>query len=131
MVIFDSSIIIDVLRKKKTAMDLIQAYAEKEHIAITVIGKYEILRGTTEKDVNLVSELLSQFVLYDFGDTMIRDAVIAHKKLTAKGIMVNELDVLIAGIAAAKNEELITKDRDFFKFESPKITVLWASCPEL
>jgi predicted nucleic acid-binding protein len=124
MVIFDSSIIIDVLRKKNYAKDLIESYAEKERIATTVISKYEILRGTTEKDAGLVSGLLNQFVIYDFEDTVVKEAVKAHKRLAEKGKMVNELDVLIAGIVAANNETLITKDKDFLNFESAKIIVL-------
>jgi predicted nucleic acid-binding protein len=124
MVVFDSSIIIDVLRQKRSAKDLIESYAEKEQIATTVISKYEILRGTTEKDLGLVSGLLSQFVIYDFDDIVVREAVKAHKRLAEKGKMVNELDILIAGIVAANNETLITKDKDFLNFESAKIIVL-------
>ena len=124
MVVFDSSVIIDVLRKKKYAKDLIESYAEKERIAITVISKYEILRGTTERDAALVSGLINQFVIYDFDDSVVREAVKAHKKLAEKGKMVNELDVLIAGIVAANNETLITKDKDFLNFGSAKIIVL-------
>lgn len=124
MVVFDSSIIIDVLRKKNSAKELIESYAEKEQIAITVISKYEILRGTNEKDATLVSGLLSQFVIYDFEDTVVKEAVKAHKKLAEKGKMINEFDVLIAGIVAANNETLITKDKDFLNFESAKIIVL-------
>ena len=62
MVIFDSTIIIDALREKKTAMDLVESYSKKERIAITVISKFEVLRGTSEKNVSLVTELLSHFV---------------------------------------------------------------------
>jgi predicted nucleic acid-binding protein len=124
MVVFDSSIIIDVLRQKRSAKDLIESYAEKEQISTTVISKYEILRGTTEKDLGLVSGLLSQFVIYDFDDIVVREAVKAHKRLAEKGKMVNELDILIAGIVAANNETLITKDKDFLNFESAKIIVL-------
>ncbi|MGA3059939.1 MAG: type II toxin-antitoxin system VapC family toxin [Candidatus Bathyarchaeia archaeon] len=124
MVIFDSSIVIDALRKKKSVMDLIESYAEKERIAITVISKYEILRGTIEKDISLVSELLSQFVIYDLEDSGIREAVKSYKRLAEKGKLVNDLDVLIAGIASANNETLITKDKDFLSFENVKIIVL-------
>ena len=124
MVIFDSSIIIDVLRKKKTAKNLLESYSEKEQIGTSVISKCEILRGTNEKDIDLVSGLLSQFVIYDFDYSVVKDAVKAHKKLADKGKMVNELDVLIAGVASANNETLITKDKDFLNFESAKIIVL-------
>jgi predicted nucleic acid-binding protein len=123
-VVFDSSIIIDVLRKKNSAMDLTESYTEKERITITVISKYEILMGTTEKDAGLVSGLLSQFVIYDLEDSVVKEPVKAHKKLAEKGKMINELDVLIAGIVAANNETLITKDKDFLNFESAKIIVL-------
>jgi predicted nucleic acid-binding protein len=84
MVVFDSSIIIDVLRQKRSAKDLIESYAEKEQISTTVISKYEILRGTTEKDLGLVSGLLSQFVIYDFDDIVVREAVKAHKRWPKK-----------------------------------------------
>ena len=124
MVVFDSSIIIDALRKKKTVMDLIESYSKKERVAITVISKFEILRGTTEKNVSLATELLSHFVVYNFEDDAMTEVVKTYKKLKEKGRMVNELDVLIAGIAAANNETLITKDKDFLKFESAKIIVL-------
>jgi predicted nucleic acid-binding protein len=124
MVVFDSSIIIDVLMKKKSVVELIEAYSKKERIAITVISKFEILRGTTEKNVSLVTELLSHFVVYDFGDCTVTEVVKAYKKLKEKGRMVNELDVLIEGITSANNETLITKDKDFLNFESAKIIVL-------
>jgi predicted nucleic acid-binding protein len=124
MVVFDSTIIIDALREKKTIMDLVESYSKKERIAITVISKFEILRGTTEKNVSFATELLSHFVVYDFEDNAVNEAVKAYKKLKERGKMVNELDVLIASIAAANNETLITKDKDFLKFESAKIIVL-------
>ena len=124
MVVFDSSIIIDALRGKKTALDLIESYSGKERIAITVISKYEILRGTPDRDANLVSGLIRQFIILNFEDSVVDAVVKAYRRLTEKGRMVNEFDLLIAGIAAANNETLITKDRDFLNFESPKIIVL-------
>ena len=124
MVVFDSSLIVDALRKKKAVMDLIESYSRKERVAITVISKYEILRGTSEKNVSLVSELLNQFVIYDFEDFAIAEVIKAYKKLKEKGKIINELDLLIAGIVAANNETLITRDRDFLNLGSAKIVVL-------
>jgi len=124
MVVFDSSIIIDALRKKKTVVDVLESYSKKERLVITVISKFEILRGTTEKNESLVAELLSHFIVYDFEDHAITEVVKAYKKLKEKGKMVNELDILIAGIAAANNETLVTKDKDFLNFENAKIIVL-------
>ena len=124
MVVFDTPIIIDVLRQRKSALNLLASYSKKETIAITAISKYEILRGTKERNLNLVSQLFTQFVIYDFDDSSIEEAVKAYKKLKDKGKMTNELDLLIEGIATANNETLITKDRDFLNFENPRIIIL-------
>ena len=124
MVVFDTSIIIDVLRQRKSALNLLASYSKKETIAITAISKYEILRGTKERNLNLVSQLFTQFVVYDFDDSSIEEAAKAYKKLKDKGKMTNELDLLIEGIVTANNETLITKDRDFLNFENPRIIIL-------
>ena len=124
MVVFDSNIIVDALRQKRSALDLIDAYLEKEKLAITIVNKYEVLRGFSEKEESIVSEFLSQFVVYELEDSAITEAVKAYKKLAEKGKMVGELDILIAGIAAANNETLVTRDKDFLNLENPKITVV-------
>ena len=124
MVIFDTSLIVDASRRKKSALDLIESYAGKERIATTVITKYEMLRGVTKQDAGFVSELLKKFVIFDFGEDAVEEAVKAYQTLSGKGKMINELDLIIAGIAAANNETLITKDKDFLNLESNKIIVL-------
>ena len=124
MVVFDSSLLIDALRKKKDALDLIDYYSEKERVAITIISKYEILRGAKEKNMNLINGLLSRFIIYDFEDSSIMEAVRIYRRLKAKGRLVSELDVLVAGIAATNNETLITRDKDFLNFENERISVV-------
>ena len=124
MVVLDSSIIIDALRLKNAALDLIDSYSGKETVAITIISKYEVLRGATGKDLDIALSLFRRFRILDFDDLAVDEVVKAYKRLVDKGKMVNELDLLIAGIAAANNETLLTRDRDFLKFESPKIIVL-------
>jgi len=124
MVIFDTSLLVDAIKKKKEARHLIESCTENEPIATTVINQYELLRGASEKDTGLVSEWLDQFVIYDFNDLALRETVTAYKKLAGKGKLVSELDVLIAGIAAANNETIVTRDKDFLNFESPKIIVV-------
>jgi len=124
MVVFDSNIIVDALRQKRSALDLIDAYSEKEKLAITIVNKYEVLRGFSEKEESIVSEFLSQFVVYELEDSAINEAVKAYKKLAEKGKMVGELDILIASIVAVNNETLVTRDKDFSNFENPWIIVV-------
>jgi len=124
MVIFDTSLMVDASRKRKYALDLIATYSEKERLATTIITKYEMLRGAPEQYIELVSNLLNRFVILDFGNGALDATVKVYKNLRGKGKLINELDVMIAGIAAANNETLITRDKDFLNFESNKIIVL-------
>ena len=124
MVVFDTSVVVDASKKRKYALDLIESYLGKEQIATTIITKYEMLRGAPQKDLAFVSNMLSRFIILGFGDTAADKTVELYKKLKEKGALINELDIIIAGIATANNETLVTKDRDFLKLESHRITVL-------
>ncbi|MGA3110996.1 MAG: hypothetical protein ABSE15_03080 [Candidatus Bathyarchaeia archaeon] len=85
MEFFGSSLVIDVLRKNKTARNLLESTAEKERVAITIISKYELLRGTGEKDLNLISGWLDQFIVYDFDDHAIAEVVKATRNWLIRG----------------------------------------------
>jgi predicted nucleic acid-binding protein len=124
MVILDTSVVIDISRKKKYALVLLASYQEKERIATTLITQYEMLRGTPEPYINYITELLNRFVILDFANNSLDETVKMYKKLKKKGKLINEIDIMIAGIAATSNETLITKDNDFLNLESDKIVVL-------
>jgi tRNA(fMet)-specific endonuclease VapC len=124
MVILDTSIIIDLSRKQKYALDLIASYQEKEQIATTIITQYEMLRGTPEPYINYITELLNRFIILDFETDALDETVKIYKKLKEKGTLINELDIMIAGIAATNNQTLITKDKDFQNLENNKIIVI-------
>ncbi len=99
-------------------------FPRRNRLPSPIISKYEILRGTNEESLKLISGWLDQFVVYYLYDQALEEVVRAYKKLADKGKLINELDVLIAGIVAANDETLITKDKDFLNFESTKIVVL-------
>jgi len=124
VVVLDTSLIVDAARKRKYALDLIESFLGKERIATTVVTQYEVLRRATKQSTGFISELLNRFVILDFGEDAVAESVKVYRSLSEKGKMINELDIIIAGIAAASNETLITKDKDFLNLESSKITVL-------
>ena len=124
MVILDTSLMVDVSRKKKYALDLIASYQGKEQIATTIITQYELLRGAPQQYVNYIVELLQRFIILDFEAAALDETVKIYQKLKEKGTLINELDIMIAGIAAANNQTLITKDNDFQNLENQKIVVI-------
>jgi len=124
MVILDTSVMVDVSRKKKYALDLIASYQEKERVSTTIITQYEMLRGAPESYINYIADLLNRFVILDFGTDALDETVKIYKKLKERGTLINELDIMIAGITATSKQTLITKDKDFLNLESDKIIVL-------
>src|SRR4030067_1387250 len=75
MVVFDTSLMVDASRKRKYALDLIASYSEKEQIATTIITKYEMLRGAPEHFIDLVSDLLKRFLIFDFGNDALDETI--------------------------------------------------------
>jgi len=124
MVLIDTTVMVDALRNKKIALTIIESYSGKDRLATSIITKYEILRGVTKKGANLASELLNRFIILDFDENSLAEAVRIYQTLSSEGKMINELDIIIAAIAAANNEVLITRDNDFSNLNSNKITIL-------
>ncbi len=71
-----------------------------------------------------MAELLGKFVIYDFQENSVLEVEKIYKRLSEKGKMVNELDLIIAGIAVTNNQTPITKDKDFSKLEENRIIIL-------
>jgi predicted nucleic acid-binding protein len=124
MVILDTSILIDLSRKQKYAIDLVASYQDKEQIATTIITQYEMLRGAPEPFLPYITNLINRFIILDFGNDTLVEAVKIYRKLKEQGTLINELDIIIASIAAANQQTLITKDTDFLILKNDKITVL-------
>jgi predicted nucleic acid-binding protein len=115
---------IDLSRKQKYALDLVASYQEKEQIATTIITQYEMLRGAPEPFLPYITNLLNRFIILEFSNDALVEAVKIYKNLKEEGALINELDIIIAAIAVASNETLITKDTDFLNLKNNKITVL-------
>lgn len=124
MVLFDTTIMVDALRNNKDALRTIEAYSGEELLATSIITKYEIMRGVTKKGANIAAELLERFVILDFDEVALVEAVKIYQSLSAEGKMISELDIMIAAIAVANDEVLITRDKDFANLNNSKIIVL-------
>ncbi|MBX8633217.1 MAG: type II toxin-antitoxin system VapC family toxin [Thermoplasmata archaeon] len=116
MTIFDTNIVIDYLRGKQQASEIM---ADKHsEIAITVITGYELLKGyRTKKEETTVNELLNRVRIYCMDNKSMRVSGSLYRELKSRRKLKNEADVLIAGIVLANNETLITADSDFSELE--------------
>ncbi len=115
----DTSIIIDILGNDAPLQEKLERIGER--ISTTVITKYELLKS---KNTDPVEGVLSIMEVYEFDGKSAEICARIFKSLKADGKMINELDILIASIAIAHDELLITRDKDFKRIKGLKLLVL-------
>ena len=103
-------IFIDIFGEKSERLDYIANL--NENVATTIINKYELLRGN-----NKIKNISESIIVYNSGDNEAREAAEPYLFLKHKGILVNELDIIITAIAKANNQQILTKDKDFENFQ--------------
>jgi len=103
MMLFDTSIIIEMLRKN--------IYKPG---AISIISLIEILRGVAKQKREAVKEVLENaFEIIAIDNDIILTYCDLYNHLKDKGELLSDADLLIAASAIAKRQKLITKDTDF------------------
>lgn len=121
MVVLDTNIVIDALHGNKTVIDEINTFVGDGKLAITAINRYELLRGLIpgeEEEKARLQEFLSSLVIHALGEKEINYSTEIYWKLKERGKLINELDIIIAGISLANNEMLLTNDKDFRSIKS-------------
>lgn len=113
MVVFDTNLLIDALSGQKKAIEAIGSYKGKESAAITVLSKYELLRGKKFSEQQTMDAMIGDLNVYGLGEQEVEESVGIYRALKAQGKMIDELDILIAGIAIARKEKLVTNDTGF------------------
>ena len=124
MVCLDTSVIIDFLAGEKKTVELIGSYARKERISTTTITEYELLKHQKVILRELAERFLDRIIVHPFDKSSAKESADFYVRLENQGKLVNENDILIAGITAATGETLLTKDKKFSNFASASIIVL-------
>ena len=117
--ILDTSILIEILGNNVALQDKLERL--NQQVSTTAVTKYELLRGQRHESA---IEMLANMEIYEFdGKTAERCAKI-FRYLNGRGKLINELDILIASIAIAHDELLVTRDNDFKSVDHLKLLVL-------
>lgn len=111
MTLLDTSVIIDFLAGDQKIVPIVQKLADQDSIKTTSITEYELLKHKTKLKKQLAEEFLSEITVYPFDSAAAKEAAKLFEELRDSGRMVNENDLLIAGIAIASNEVLLTRDQ--------------------
>ncbi len=80
----------------------------------TIITRYELLKGTKikEEEDDVVS-MLESMKVYQLDDETVKASSLIFKELKKNGKLIPEPDILIAGVAIAKGETLVSRDDHF------------------
>ena len=111
MVVIDTNVAIEYLKGNADIAAIVDSYAEKGGVAITAINRYELLQRVN--NTQPVLSLISEVNIYDFDERASDRAAEMWHTLKARGKVVDDLDLLIASIAASNGETLVTMDKSF------------------
>lgn len=124
MYILDSSILIEIINNTKRA-ELIHNTIGNLPVVTTSICLHEILSGNFNKQEKFIMEnILSNIETLPHTQEVAQIGAEIFKELKEKGNIINEFDILIAGICKANNATLITLDKDFAKINNLNAKIL-------
>ncbi len=125
MTIIDTSVIIAFLAGDEKIISLLKECQKNGDIKTTTVTEYELLKHKAKLKKDIAQELLSEMTILPFDRTSARKAAMLYEKLKEAGKMVNETDVLIAGISLSNDGEiLLTRDKKFSRFGEANIKVV-------
>ncbi|MDE1824824.1 MAG: type II toxin-antitoxin system VapC family toxin [Candidatus Micrarchaeota archaeon] len=124
MACLDTNIIIDYIHGVENARKLIEDYRKSEQITTTTATMYELLSSRDQQERQLATEFLSRIKVYVFDERASEVAANIRRKLELFGKLINDTDIMIAGIAFANDETLVTQDRDFERINSGRIDLV-------
>jgi predicted nucleic acid-binding protein len=115
-IVLDTDILIDFLRNKKEAIDLIETL-RNENLATTSINAFELFWGAHKAKSQLkpVEKLLNSVILLNTTRKSMREAGSIAADLDHRGIQVNVGDLLIAAICKVNNYAIVTNNKKHFE----------------
>ncbi len=127
-VLIDTDILSMFLRKDRKVVDKFKKYLrEYDSINISIITYYEIVSGLKYRDSHKYLDAFLDFVGYNSVLNLSIDSVNVaadiYNSLRKKGQLIDDIDILISGIAIANDLVLVTNnERHFQRVEGLQIS---------
>jgi tRNA(fMet)-specific endonuclease VapC len=129
-VILDTEVIVALLKGEAEANKALEKLNENgEQAATTILTAFELLRGAyisanPQRNLTEVKELLANIKIFDLTLQACEEASKIYNDLKKTGQLIGEMDTLIAAIAKANAETVMTRDKHFSRIQGIK-TVPW------
>jgi len=117
--ILETSFLIDMMRGRPEAVALVQAIDRSgENVALPSPGLFELWVGAgrsrrSREEMEKIDSLIAAFDVLPLTDADAKEAGLLQARLSLAGATMGTVDVLLAGMARARGETLVTGDRDF------------------
>ena len=120
MVVLDTNILVEILRNSKHSALLVEKISKTAPVSTTMINEYELLLGAKFSDKPFENETKVQVLLKKLTVLhLTKDSVALASQIQAnlmkKGQQVDFADLLIAAIALANNQTLVTRNVKHFE----------------
>jgi predicted nucleic acid-binding protein len=125
MTIIDTDLLIDFLDGNQEVREPMAKRMQSENLATTIINHYELFKGAESiKQEESIMALLNKIDAYPLDFASMKSAAKIFQTLKKAGNLIPESDILVAGIAHAHNELLLTRDKHFKKTTMIKIEII-------
>ncbi|MBN2093727.1 type II toxin-antitoxin system VapC family toxin [candidate division KSB1 bacterium] len=119
-VLIDTDILSYFLRNQENIVSHFEKYLDEyERINFSIITYYEILSGLKFKDARKQLDAFLEFTEYSSILSITKSSVEIssdiYRDLREKGTLIDDIDILIAGIALSHNLVLVTHNTSHFK----------------
>lgn len=118
--ILDTDILSLLMRRNTAVFAKARAYlSEHGHFTISIITRYEILRGLKAKDAGKQAERFEEFcsmnTILSIDETVIVQAADIYANLYKRGELIADADILIAASALANGCGIVTNNEAHFR----------------
>jgi predicted nucleic acid-binding protein len=127
MIVLDTTILIDSIREKSTAIrKIIELEEAGETVCITEINALELYRGAyfpkkSDKKIRSIRKLLDAFVILPINNETYEWFGSLSAELRFRGESINDFDELIAAIAMTNEAAIVSNDAHFKRIPGLKV----------
>ena len=119
-VILDTDILSAIMRKNPVAIPKARTYlAEYDQFTLSMITRYEILRGLKVKGATKQATVFDRFcarnVILPLTDDAVVKAAEIYADLSGRGELIGDADILIAASALVHGVGIVTNNEDHFE----------------
>ncbi len=118
--LLDTDILLEALRQNPVVTPKARAYLlEYGHFKLSIITRYEILRGFKAKDAHKQALLFDDFckrnVILPLDEAIVVEASDIYGRLSRRGKSIGDADILIGATALANGLSIVTNNEKHFR----------------